>query len=95
MVTSYIFIISLALTMLLVRELNIIRNADYIIHSNAMMTERMIRQYAEPDAASLDMLRMAMERLKLTARTYSRILKVARTIANLAGIEKVESMHRI
>jgi len=63
------------------------------IHSNAMMTERMLHQFAEPDAASLDMLRMAIERLKLSARAYSRILKVARTIADLAGSEKVESVH--
>ena len=63
------------------------------IHSNAMMTERMLHQFAEPDAQSLDMLRMAMERLKLSARAYSRILKVARTIADLAGSDRVESMH--
>ena len=63
------------------------------IHCNAQMTERMLHEFAEPDAASLDMLRMAMERLKLSARAYSRILKVARTIADLAGSEKVESMH--
>ena len=63
------------------------------IHCNAMMTERMLHEFAEPDAASLDMLRMAMERLKLSARAYSRILKVARTIADLAGSEKVEAMH--
>ena len=63
------------------------------IHCNAQMTERMLHEFAEPDAASLEMLRMAMERLKLSARAYSRILKVARTIADLAGSEKVESMH--
>ena len=63
------------------------------IHCNAMMTERMLHQFAEPDDASLDMLRMAMERLKLSARAYSRILKVARTIADLAGCEKVQSQH--
>ena len=63
------------------------------IHSNAMMTERMLHQYAEPDAASFDMLRMAMERLKLSARAYSRILKVARTIADLEGLVKVQSHH--
>ncbi|MBQ8452147.1 MAG: YifB family Mg chelatase-like AAA ATPase [Prevotella sp.] len=63
------------------------------IHCNAQMTERMLHQFAEPDAQSLDMLRMAMERLRLSARAYSRILKVARTIADLAGSEKVESMH--
>ena len=63
------------------------------IHCNAMMSERMLHQFAEPDAASLDMLRMAMERLKLSARAYSRILKVARTIADLEGSEKVQSQH--
>ena len=63
------------------------------IHCNAMMTERMLHEFAEPDAESLDMLRMAMERLKLSARAYSRILKVARTIADLAGSEKVQAMH--
>ena len=63
------------------------------IHCNAQMTERMLHQFAEPDAESLDMLRMAMERLKLSARAYSRILKVARTIADLAGSEKVQSVH--
>ncbi len=63
------------------------------IHCNAMMTERMLHEFAEPDGDSLDMLRMAMERLKLSARAYSRILKVARTIADLAGSEKVASQH--
>ena len=64
-----------------------------VVHCNAQMTERMLHQFAEPDAASLDMLRMAMERLKLSARAYSRILKVARTIADLEGSEKVQSQH--
>ena len=63
------------------------------IHCNAQMTERMIHLYAEPDESSLALLRMAMERLKLSARAYSRILKVARTIADLAGSEKVQAMH--
>lgn len=63
------------------------------IHCNAQMTDKMLHEFAEPDGASLDMLRMAMERLKLSARAYSRILKVARTIADLEGSEKVESHH--
>jgi magnesium chelatase family protein len=63
------------------------------IYCNAQMSERLIHQYAEPDAASLDMLRMAMERLSLSARAYSRILKVARTIADLEGSEKVLGHH--
>ena len=63
------------------------------IHSNAQMTEKMIHQYAEPDAASVNMLRQAMEMLKLSARAYTRILKVSRTIADLEGSEKVQSHH--
>ena len=63
------------------------------IHCNAQMTERMIHQYAEPDSQSLDMLRMAMERLNLSARAYSRILKVARTIADLEASDSVQSHH--
>ena len=63
------------------------------IYSNAQMTERMIHQFAEPDEQSLDMLRTAMERLHLSARAYNRILKVARTIADLEGTECVLSHH--
>lgn len=63
------------------------------IHCNAQMTEKMLHIFAEPDAQSLEMLRMAMERLKLSARAYTRILKVARTIADLEGSGKVLSQH--
>lgn len=63
------------------------------IQCNAQMTERMIHQYAEPDADSVEVLRSAMERLSLSARAYSRILKVARTIADLDGSEKVQLPH--
>ena len=63
------------------------------IYCNAQMTEKMIHQFAEPDARGLEMLRMAMERLSLSARAYSRILKVARTIADLEGSEKVQTSH--
>ena len=63
------------------------------IYCNAQMTERMIRQYAQPDEESLSTLRQAMERLSLSARAYSRILKVARTIADLEGSEVVAMPH--
>ena len=63
------------------------------IYCNAQMTERMIHQYAEPDEQGLNMLRMAMERLSLSARAYNRILKVARTIADLEASEQVQSHH--
>ena len=64
-----------------------------LIHCNAQMTERMIHRYAEPDEKGLELLRVAMERLSLSARAYSRILKVARTIADLAGAERVCKEH--
>ena len=63
------------------------------IHCNAQMTERMIHLYAEPDAEGFKRLRDAMERLSLSARAYSRILKVARTIADLDGSTNVRAEH--
>ena len=63
------------------------------IYSNAQMTERMIHLYAEPDEAGRELLRVAMERLNLSARAYNRILKVARTIADLEGSEHVLPQH--
>lgn len=63
------------------------------IYCNAQMTERMIHQFAEPDEAGINLLRVAMERLNLSARAYNRILKVARTIADLEGSENVLSNH--
>ena len=63
------------------------------IHCNAQMTERMIHQYAEPDAAGIKRLRDAMERFSLSARAYSRILKVARTIADLEASPTVRQHH--
>ena len=63
------------------------------VHCNAQMSERMIHQYAEPDEAGINLLRTAMEKLHLSARAYNRILKVARTIADLDSSEKVLSSH--
>ena len=63
------------------------------VHCNAQMTERMIHQFAEPDAQGLNLLRMGMERLKLSARAYNRILKVARTIADLEASDRIQSHH--
>ena len=63
------------------------------IHCNAQMTERMIHQYATPDEAGINLLRTAMNRLNLSARAYNRILKVARTIADLDNSTDVKSPH--
>lgn len=63
------------------------------IYCNAQMTERMIHQFAEPDEAGIELLRTAMERMSLSARAYNRILKVARTIADLDGSGRVLPHH--
>lgn len=63
------------------------------IHCNAQMNDRMIHEYCEPDEQGMEILRTAMQRFSLSARAYSRILKVARTIADLAGEEKVSMNH--
>ena len=63
------------------------------VHSNAQMTSSLLHQFAEPDAQGMERLRMAMQRLNLSARAYDRILKVARTIADLEGSEQVHSHH--
>ena len=63
------------------------------IHCNAQMSEKMLARFARLDAQSTEMLRMAMERLKLSARAYTRIHKVARTIADLAGCDDILTEH--
>ena len=63
------------------------------VYCNAQMSEKMIHRFAEPDTQGIEMLRLAMEKLSLSARAYSRILKVARTIADLAGSEHVQIEH--
>ena len=63
------------------------------VYCNAMMTTRMINEYARPDDDGLKRLKAAMERFDLSARAYDRILKVARTIADLEGCETVLSRH--
>ncbi|RSK49271.1 YifB family Mg chelatase-like AAA ATPase [Hymenobacter rigui] len=63
------------------------------IHSNAMMPSQMVKDICRIDATGLTLLKTAMERLGLSARAYDRILKVARTIADLAGSEEIQLPH--
>jgi magnesium chelatase family protein len=59
------------------------------VHTNARMNSAMVRQYCTLDEASDRLLKRAMERLSLSARAFDRILKVSRTIADLAGREQI------
>ena len=63
------------------------------IYCNAQMEAKQLHQFAVPDKAGLTKLKNAMEKLNLSARAYDRILKVARTIADLDGSEKVTADH--
>ena len=63
------------------------------VHCNAQMSEKHLKEYCALDTESSELLRMAMERLQLSARAYSRILKVARTIADLEVAESIQSHH--
>ncbi len=60
---------------------------------NASMGPEELRQYCELDEESADMLHRAFDAFGLTARSYDRILKVARTVADLAGSEQITSAH--
>lgn len=63
------------------------------IHYNAQMNTKQIREFCKLDDASLGLLKNAMERLNLSARAYDRILKVARTIADLENTPEVSGNH--
>lgn len=76
------------------REIQAARFADYPgIYCNAQMTTRLLNRFAVPDEAGLKRLKDAMNRFHLSARAYDRILKVARTIADLEGSEGVQVQH--
>lgn len=62
-------------------------------HCNAQMSSADMRRYCETDAESERMLRAAFTRLGLSARAYGRVLKVARTIADLDRSEKIAKKH--
>lgn len=63
------------------------------IFCNAQMTSKMISQYARPDDDGMRLLQTAMTRFDMSARAYDRILKVARTIADLDASLQVKACH--
>ena len=63
------------------------------IHANAQMTPRLIRKHCELDASGNRLLELVTDRLGLSARSYSRILKVARTIADLDRSDNIREQH--
>ncbi len=63
------------------------------IHCNAAMTSRQIKRFCKIDGNAADLLETAIERLGMSARAYTRILKVARTIADLSGQTDITADH--
>jgi len=70
------------------------RYKDYRgIHCNAQMNQKLFRQWCDIDADCQELMKAAMDRLGLSARAYDRILKVARTIADLDASEAITTTH--
>jgi len=76
------------------REIQIARfGAKPDLHANAQMSPQMVRDLCKISTAGQTLLKKAMEKLGLSARAYDRILKVSRTIADLAGSEDIQIEH--
>ncbi|MGB3546780.1 MAG: YifB family Mg chelatase-like AAA ATPase [Saprospiraceae bacterium] len=72
------------------RQIQIERYKDFSdIHANAQMPSRMVREICQIDQAGTNLIKLAMEKLQLSARAYDRILKVARTSADLAASPRI------
>ncbi len=69
------------------------RLVDFGLHTNSQMQSRHIGRYCKLDASGEQLLEQVTSRLGLSARSYTRILKLARTIADLAGQEMIQRQH--
>lgn len=77
------------------RKMQLKRYKDFNIFSNSELTPRLLEKYCKLDEESNQILKKSFEKLKLSARAYSKILKVARTIADLDKKENIEVNHII
>lgn len=76
------------------RNVQLDRYADFNgVHCNAQMNPGLLRSICSIDEAGTALMKTAMEKLGLSARAYDRILKVARTIADLEGVEEIQADH--
>ncbi len=69
------------------------RFKDYAISVNADMTPKLLEQFCEPTQVAKDILKMAMNKLNLSLRSYDKIIKCARTIADLNGDKQINEIH--
>lgn len=78
---------------LIAREIQNERYKDLSISYNAQIGSRELEKFCELDESCFSLIKTAMEKLNLSARAYDRILKVARTIADLEEAENIQSHH--
>jgi len=77
----------------LARQIQLKRFLDLSVITNAEMSSRQTKEFCPVDDKTLELLRQAVNQLGLSARSYFRVLKLARTIADLAGEEKIKLEH--
>jgi magnesium chelatase family protein len=75
------------------RKIQHARLAPFGLHANSQMQTRHIRRFCKLDAKGDALLERVTDKLGLSARSFTRILKLARTIADLAGAEQIEVLH--
>jgi magnesium chelatase family protein len=75
------------------REVQRERLGDKGIYSNALMRSKHIEKFCRPEAEAESLMEIAVKKLGLSARAYTRVLKLARTIADLEGEEPIKAHH--
>ena len=75
------------------RKIQLERYKKFGIHSNAELSTKMVEMFCKVDSKGEELLQIAFKKMRLSVRAYERILKVARTIADLEGTENIEYKH--
>ncbi|MCF7836192.1 YifB family Mg chelatase-like AAA ATPase [Candidatus Gracilibacteria bacterium] len=75
------------------RDMQTERFKNLHIHANSEMSSEQTKKFCEVDSQTKDLLQQAVSHFQLSARAYYRILKLARTIADLEGVEKIQTKH--
>ena len=75
------------------KDLNSKSPAKHKVHKNADLSSKLVQEYCVIGDDAQQLMKMAMSRMGLSALAYDRILKVGRTIADLAGAESISSTH--